>query len=187
MPTRAKMTIITMYNYDDTIFDNFNVPAGNPDDPDNPIPAANKAVAVGRILIDCAQLELLYPEPDFLKFAIANWSLVNKNKWDKLWYTENVQYDPIANVDALETETRDLTYGRDDKGNFQGFNSSTYKNVTQQDDEDTEDGTITKERHGNIGVTSTQQLIESEREVADHSIYKTIAEDFKREFCVMVY
>lgn len=187
MPTRAKMTIITMYNYDNTIFDNFNVPAGDPDNTDMPIPAANKAVAVGRILIDCADLELMYPEPDFLKFAIANWSLVNQNKWKKLWYTECVNYDPIANVDALETETRDLTYGRDDKGNYQGFNSSTYRNVNQQDDEDTEDGTITKERHGNIGVTSTQTLIREDREISDFSLYKVIADDFKRDFCVMVY
>lgn len=187
MPTRAKLTIMTMYNYDNTVFDNFSVPAGQPLDPDLPIPAAVKSVAVGRILIDCAELELIYPDLDFLKFAIANWSLVNKNKWDKLWYSENVPYDPIANVDALETETRDLTYTRNDKGNFQGFNSSTYKNVSQADDQDDEDGTVTTERHGNIGVTSTQQLITQEREVSDFSLYKTIADDFKREFCVMVY
>lgn len=199
MPTRATMSIVGMYNTDNTIFDNFSVPAGNPSDPDNPIPAANKSVAIGKIILDCAELELIYSDIDFLKFAIANWSLVNKNKWDKLWYTENVSYDPIANVDALETEThnltydRNLTYGRDDKGNYQGFNSGTYRNVTQQDDKDSETGytkdtgTITKDRHGNIGVTSTQQLLTAEREVADYSLYQVIADDFKKAFCVLVY
>lgn len=196
MPTRAKMTIVTLYNYDNTIFDTFSVPGAVPTEN---IPAANKSVAVAQILIDNAEFELMYPDLDFMKYAISNWSTVNAKKWEKLWYTENIKYDPIANVDALETEThnltydRNLTYGRDDKSNYQGFNSGTYRNVTQQDDKDTETGntkdtgTITKDRHGNIGVTSTQQLINQEREAADFSIYKVIADDFKKSFCCLVY
>lgn len=196
MPTRAKMTIVTLYNYDNTIFDTFSVPAAVPAEN---IPAANKSVAVAQILIENAEFELMYPDLDFMKYAITNWSAVNAKKWEKLWYTENVSYDPIANVDALETEThnltydRDLTYGRDDKGNYQGFNSGTYRNVTQQDDKDTETGntkdtgTITKDRHGNIGVTSTQTLIREDREISDFSLYKVIADDFKKSFCCLVY
>lgn len=196
MPTRAKMTIISLYNYDNTIFDSFNVPGAMPA---ANIPAANKSVAVAQILIENAEFELMYPDIDFMKYAIAHWSAVNAKKWEKLWYTENISYDPIANVDALEKEThdlkysRDLNYGVDDKGNYQGFNSSTYRNVSQQDAQNTEDGytddkgTITKERHGNIGVTSTQQLINQEREAADFSIYKVISDDFKKSFCCLVY
>lgn len=196
MPTRAKMTIVTLYNYDNTIFDTFSVPAAVPAEN---IPAANKSVAVAQILIDNAEYELIYPDLDFLKYAITNWSAVNAKKWGKLWYTENISYDPIANVDAEEKEThnlkynRDLEYGVDDKGNYQGFNSNTYRNVTQQDAKNTEDGytddtgTITKERHGNIGVTSTQTLIREDREISDFSLYKVIADDFKKSFCVLVY
>lgn len=196
MPTRAKMTIISLYNYDNSLFDSFNVPGAMPA---ANIPAAQKSVAIAKILLDCAELEVMYPDPDFMKYAITNWSAINAKKWEKLWYTENVNYDPIANVDALEQEThdlkysRDLKYGIDDKGNYQGFNSSTYRNVSQQDAQNTEDGytddtgTITKERHGNIGVTSTQQLINQEREAADFSMYQVIADDFKKSFCVLVY
>jgi len=196
MPTRAKMTILSMYNYDDTLFENLQVPAAVPD---KNIPAAVRSVAIAKILLDCAEYEVMYPDIDFMKFAIANWSLVNANKWNKLWYTENIEYDPIANVDAQETEThnltygRNLSYGRNDKGNYQGFNSSDYRPVTQQDDTDTENGntsdtgSITKERHGNIGVTSTQTLIREDREIADYSLYQVIADDFKKAFCVLVY
>lgn len=196
MPTRAKMTIVTLYNYDNTIFDSFNVPGAMPA---ANIPAMNKSVAVAQILIDNAEFELMYPDLDFMKYAIANWSAVNSKKWEKLWYTENIKYDPIANVDAEEKETRDLKYNRDleygvdDKGNYQGFNSSTYRNVSQQDAKNTEDGytddtgTITKERHGNIGVTSTQALIREDREISDFSLYKVIADDFKKSFCCLVY
>lgn len=196
MPTRAKMTIVTLYNYDNTIFDSFNVPGAMPA---ANIPAMNKSVAVAQILIDNAEFELMYPDLDFMKYAIANWSAVNSKKWEKLWYTENIKYDPIANVDAEEKETRDLKYNRDleygfdDRGNYQGFNSSTYRNVSQQDAKNTEDGytddtgTITKERHGNIGVTSTQALIREDREISDFSLYKVIADDFKKSFCCLVY
>lgn len=41
--------------------------------------------------------------------------------------------------------------------------------------------------HGNIGVTTTQQMIQSELELAKFNIYETIADSFVREFCLMVY
>lgn len=196
MPTRAKMTIVTLYNYDNTIFDTFSVPAAVPAEN---IPAANKSVAVAQILIDNAEFELMYPDLDFMKYAISNWSTVNAKKWEKLWYTENIKYDPIANVDAEEKETHNLKYSRDlnyninNTGKYSGFNSSTMRDVTNQNAANREagytddTGTLTKERHGNIGVTSTQQLINQERDAADFSIYKVIADDFKKAFCCLVY
>ena len=41
--------------------------------------------------------------------------------------------------------------------------------------------------HGNIGVTTSQQMIQSEREVALFNIYDIIAESFIENFCLMVY
>lgn len=41
--------------------------------------------------------------------------------------------------------------------------------------------------HGNIGVTTSQQMIMSERAVANFSIYDVIAQDFAREFCIYIY
>lgn len=41
--------------------------------------------------------------------------------------------------------------------------------------------------HGNIGVTTTQQMIEQEREVDKFNIYDVILRDFKIEFCVLKY
>lgn len=40
---------------------------------------------------------------------------------------------------------------------------------------------------GNIGVTTSQQMIMSERELWRDNIYRYISEDFKQKFCVMVY
>lgn len=51
--------------------------------------------------------------------------------------------------------------------------------------EETEE--YTRVEQGNIGVTSTQQLIKEEREVAMFEIDDVIINDFKKQFCILVY
>lgn len=51
--------------------------------------------------------------------------------------------------------------------------------------EETEE--YTRIEQGNIGVTSTQQLIKEEREVAMFEIDEVIINDFKKQFCILVY
>ena len=41
--------------------------------------------------------------------------------------------------------------------------------------------------HGNIGVTTSQQMIESEREVSLYNIIDVIITSFKNRFCLLVY
>lgn len=45
----------------------------------------------------------------------------------------------------------------------------------------------TSHMFGNIGVTTTQQMIDEEREVVQFSVIEFIADDFKNEFCLSVY
>ena len=41
--------------------------------------------------------------------------------------------------------------------------------------------------HGNIGVTSSQDMIRQEREIAEFNIYDRIINDFRMRFCILVY
>lgn len=41
--------------------------------------------------------------------------------------------------------------------------------------------------HGNIGVTTSQQMIQSERDLVIFNLYDVIAESFIENFCLMVY
>ena len=41
--------------------------------------------------------------------------------------------------------------------------------------------------HGNIGVTTTQKLIEEQRAIDLFNLYDIIIEDFKMRFCILVY
>lgn len=53
---------------------------------------------------------------------------------------------------------------------------------------DTSDkGDITTTRTGNIGVTSTQSLIQEQREVVKFNIIDVIIQDFSNRFCLKVY
>ena len=46
---------------------------------------------------------------------------------------------------------------------------------------------ITRTEQGNIGVTTTQQMIREQREIVQFNLYHYITEQFKERFCVMVY
>lgn len=41
--------------------------------------------------------------------------------------------------------------------------------------------------YGNIGVTTTQEMLEAQRKVVRYNIYNEIADSFKDEFCLYVY
>ena len=47
--------------------------------------------------------------------------------------------------------------------------------------------TETAKIHGNIGVMSTKQMIEQEREIAQFNLTKLIVDQFTERFCLLVY
>ena len=94
------LSILTMTEYNPTIWNDFAVPSIlDPDDVKN------------KIIMDCAELELLYTEPALLKYMIKMWVQTESHIWQKLADTMNLQYNPIYNLDVTweETRTPDLT------------------------------------------------------------------------------
>lgn len=212
----AMMSILSLYNYDNNIFSDFDVPEGM--DKDN---------TIDNILLECAELSLVYTEPVFMRRAIKQWSDKEQKIWEKLWATENLEYNPIWNVDGTVTEfetierdktndidrttsTGEMTSDDVDQtttDSVTGYNSTSWQdhtksvidsdrdisrsvsgsdNVDESESEDSERSLVTK-RTGNIGVTTTQQMIREEREVAQFNTIDYITQSFKKRFCVMVY
>ena len=192
MALTATLSVMGLYNWDPDLFEEMEVPEG-----------VDKDTAVMDILIKCADLEISIPDWDLLKTAIGVWSKKNAWKWDKLYATMNFEYNPIWNKDGTITETLQAadegggtnTGSVTSENQVSGYNVNTYspesKNVTTPDTAWTENRqrgeTRTRTESGNIGVTSTQSMIREEREVSDFSIYNVITQDFKEEFCIMVY
>lgn len=212
----AMMSILSLYNYDNNIFSDFEVPEG-----------MDKDTTIDNILLECAELSLVYTEPVFMRRAIKQWSDKEQNIWEKLWATENLEYNPIWNVDGTVTEFE--TFERDKTNDIDrttstgemtsddvdqtttdsvtGYNSTAWQdhtksvidsdrdisrsvsgsdNVDESESEDSERSLVTK-RTGNIGVTTTQQMIREEREIAQFNTIDYITQSFKKRFCVMVY
>lgn len=118
-------------------------------------------------------------------------------KWQKLYDTTQLEYNPLWNVDATITEERDIaarhnedTIGGADVTTTNGaapYDSDTFHDTNQSNtvslehvdehDEDAYLDTITTTRQGNIGVTTAAQLIEGERKIADMNMLDIIMAD----------
>ena len=68
-------------------------------------------------------------------------------------------------------------------------NTGTVGNNITSNSNSKDTGTENRTLHskGNIGVTTTQQMIEQERNISEFNIYDYIVRSFKRRFCLMLY
>ena len=160
------LSIMGMYEYDDSIFDGLDVPTYT--DKNNVVHVVDKTKVIQSILLNCAELEILYQNLDTMKLAIGVWSAAEQDTWRKMYATVMMEYNPLWNVDA------DIV----NIGSVMGFN---------EDDNWSDAAKETQRRTGNIGVTASQDLIQKERDIADFSIIRFITESFKKRFCIMVY
>lgn len=194
---RSTLSVYGLYNFDNTIFDNLQLPEG-----------LDKDTLIENLLLECAEFEVLYPNPDLMKFAIGSWSRKELDIWERMVKVLSLEYNPIENYDRMEefknTETRDLEVNSFNDGadtttdKVSAFNDPNFTNRDQSEisygshNQTLDDGSITLERegrvHGNIGVTTTQQMIESELELSKKScVYDYIIKSFKTRFCLLIY
>lgn len=103
MAISGTMTIWGLYKYDPSIFDNFSLPS-----------SLVKQDIIDEILLDGASLEILYPQPDFLKAAIGVWSNHRKPIWDKMVESTQFEYEPMYNLDRTDEQT-ETTTGEDSR------------------------------------------------------------------------
>ena len=233
----ATLSILGLYNWDNSIFDGFTPPQ-----------LFEKDVYINSILMECAELEFLYPDPEFAKSTIAIWSKTREAAWQKLADTTTFTYNPIENYNRVEswtderTNTGSRTASRTNSSNqttqtnstasgsaesesdstrdVYGFNgaaggglgsSPVEKTTGNQSDSSssTSDSTVTGKGSGsetsseensgnetsthtgnvagNVGTTTTQQMIKEEREIVTFDLVAYIVRDFKERFCIMVY
>lgn len=214
---KATLSLLGLYRWDPTILDDLHIPAG-----------VNRDSLESELLLQCAEVEVIYPDPKTLKMAIDLWSVSMLPIWEKMYATTVLQYDPISNYDRHEEWT--------DSRETSGSASSTMNSSTSTTDNGTTGSTTTNSRTGmnvdagmqpatsstesgttgstssgtgtgsnsgtssgteesahkgrmwgNIGVTSSQELIEAERKVAEFNLVQKIVYDFQARFCIMIY
>lgn len=197
----ANLSILGLYNYDKSVMSGFQVPAG-----------MSLEDVRDTILFECAELEVIYHNLDTMRKAITMWTRSRLPMWERIYDTTRLEYNPIENYDRQEEwlDTQDTTLTG--KNIYSGTDTSEDKTVgfngaadgglgeslrdsstTTATHDTTTNGHNSGESshkgrvHGNIGVTTTQQMIREERQVDAFDMTAYIVEEFKRRFCIMVY
>lgn len=240
MARGSSLSLLGMYSWKDTLFDGMSFPSG--------FSADDKKLFVNNLVMECAELEILYSDWDFLKFAIDNWSAKELITWERLYKAAIMEYNPIENYNRTEdmtvTHAGDITHSGKDTNEASGsdsdthigydsvtgsgtdtdrhsrtsFDSNTYANTEKIEMEkgstqtqnynstvthsngrkdefthghkitDTTSVTTSGNISGNIGVTTSQQMLEQELEVAPKlNIINIMIDSFKKRFCLLVY
>lgn len=191
MAAKAKLSILGLYRWNPDVFKEMALPEG-----------VDGEILTWKILEDCAELEVLYSDPEYMQASIYNWSSAMLPGWKKMQKALTAEYNPIWNKDGKITETND--YGAIQQSGFgsgsvtdkvAGFNSDTTH--TREESTNSTSGSSRQEAHkdvrtvieqGNVGVTESSAMVRHEMELrADFNIYSIIANDFKKHYCLMVY
>lgn len=97
MSRGATLSILGLYNNDPTVFDLMHFPEGFTDD--------DIQATKDNILIECAELEVLYANPTVMKNIIGIWSYKELPYWQRIYNASQLEYNPIENYRRNETET----------------------------------------------------------------------------------
>ena len=100
---RSRLDLLGIYKFDNTVLDLLEVPE---DDDGNEL--IDKDTLKDNLLMDTAEMEILYPDASFLKLAIGAWSKKQVPIWSELLASTQYEYNPIWNVDGTVVEERDL-------------------------------------------------------------------------------
>lgn len=195
----ATLTLIGMYNFleyqEIDLFQKLTLP----DDVD-------KEVCIQNILMQCDDKELLYPDSAFMIDAIGMWSKKWQRTFQKWVDVLGIEYNPLENYDRQEAWSDSTSTSESNSasasdsatnsnyGDTSAFNVSTYSpeskaegntsasSTSQASSNQFEQSGHRGRIHGNIGVTTSQQMLLAELDVDRFNIYEEIALIFMREF-----
>lgn len=204
---RSTVSILGVYDYDNTVLDGFVLPAN-----------VSRETFLMELFRNCAELELLYSDPDVLRPMLKYWSENRLPIWEDLEKTLHYEYNPIENYDRREdwsddsvseasgnsNTTSNITTNHTTTNKIAAFNAPADDQLKTRDttnniasDKSTSSGDSTTNTsagsnhtgriHGNIGVTTTQAMIKEQRDVVQFSVIEYIVNDFKHDFCLLVY
>ena len=94
----ATLSILGLYNYQPAIFDSLTIPT-----------SVDRETLIDNIIMEAAELELLFPNADILGRLIGNWSKTRLAAWNRMIGALEAEYNPIENSDRYEDHLEDYT------------------------------------------------------------------------------
>ena len=204
----AKITLFGLYNYDNTIFDDAIFPQYS---------FFDKNVLFQNIIVECGEFESLYSDARLLKIAITNWSRKWYYTFDKWMEALSIEYDPLENynrvehwednnkrkVDSTTTANRNGSSESNTDVRRNSFDDTSTLPITDRSETDNtsrDSGTSVIDAsdnannirdgyaRGNIGVTTSQQMLQSSLDLyAGFNLYEQMTNIFKTELIIGVY
>lgn len=182
MRPNITISVLGMWQFDNSLFDKLQVPA-----------QIAKQDVVDTILLECAELPVVYTNWDVLQGAIGLLSKRRLHAWERMATALFEDYNPLHNFDRYEESTDDentASNGSTDSVNtVNGFNGDA-----EHDRQNTSGKNETKRGnkhighlYGNIGVTTSAQMLAGEMEIRKQDLISIIVREFKENFCIMVY
>lgn len=166
-----------LLHYDSTIFDGMTLPAG-----------VDPQAVVDHIIFKYGDAPLFSPDPAVVKYYISIWSARRLSLWERYKAAIETEYKPLQNYDR--TDEGNIEYSPETTREYQisADNASTY----QPDRKELADGKDTTKTalhsYGNIGVTTSQQMLEAELDLVPRlDLLDYIADDWHIEFNLMMY
>lgn len=146
MSMGAVMSIMGLYNNDNTVFDLMQFPDG--------FTEAQKETVTDNILIECAELEILYPNPTVMKNIIGIWSKKELPYWQRIYDASLLEYNPIENYRRTETETIEDGRTEEHSGNDVSRASGSDSNTASGSDTNTGNSNSTDTESGSDTTTN---------------------------------
>lgn len=118
-----------------------------------------------------------------------------KDKWNRIYdaYIKSI-YKPLENYSMIEVEKNNtkITSTDSQKGGSYGFNSDVSvpvndSNSTSVVEGNGEDNKRELTRSGNIGVTTSQQMLESELQLRKYNFYEELFKDVNSVVTLSIY
>lgn len=195
-----KMTLNGLYDYgqlrNDDLFEDMILPDH-----------LDKEVVLNSILIECGELPVMWADYPFLKNQIRVWFKRKKPIFDKMVNLLEEEFNPLHNYDRYEeyedSETEKGSATSSGSGNATNTNSATsyesedFKNTDKQTSQSSNSANSSSDNkrdfkhkahlYGNIGITTSVDMLTQAAEWYSTDIPKIIAEEFKCDFCIGLY
>lgn len=175
---QAMLSILSLYAYDNTIFDDLELPED-----------VDRQTIIDKICFDNAELSLLYTDPAAVKLLIKNWSTTQVENWARIAEALAAEYSPIENYDRYEDFTDTSTQSTGTTRKVAGWNNDSSLTPSEGvDSSGSGSNRRTGHLHGNIGVTTAQQMITEEVKLRSSiTLADVISSSFRKHFCIMIY
>ena len=154
----AKLTLIGMYEWDNTLFSELTVPEG-----------IDKDLFIDNLLLFRGEFEVLYGDPDFMKSAIKVWGLKWARTFAQWLRGTQSEFNPIYNYDRFE-DIRDEERKKFDSKTTADYNDSRTVNL-----EDKRTADLTEERTPDLTEESTLDNTDTTSQTTDATTEHQVA------------